>query len=63
MYSKIYSWIALDVNNHFNTSKCNGMTDNNQVDALLQDIGIQRKEVLALATIHVFQSNILKWGQ
>ena len=40
------------------TSKGNG-TDNNQVDILLQHMGIPRKEILALATtIHVFQSNI-----
>ena len=42
------------------TSKRNE-TDNNQVDILLQDMGIPRKEVLALAT--KIQSNILKWEQ
>ena len=45
------------------TSKRNE-TDNNQVDILLQDMGIPRNEVLTLSTkIHVFQSNILKWEQ
>ena len=55
MHSKTYSWIVLDMNNHFNTSKCSE-TDNKQVDILLQDMGIPRKEELELATtIHVFQ--------
>ena len=52
MHSKTYSWIVLDMKNHFNTSKC---SETNQVDILLQDMSIPRKEVRALATtIHVF---------